>query len=166
MIKNYFKTAFRNVWKNKNFTIINIAGLAAGIAVCLCIFLIIQFELSFDNFHTKKDRIYRIITEQQNADGPRPTSGVPFPLPRAMHNDFPSMITTAVYSNRDDQIIIPDETNGQTVKKIKEERGVFFAEPSFFKIFDFPLLAGEYASLKDPNTALLSRSTAEKYFGD
>lgn len=166
MIKNYFKTAFRNLWRNKNFTVINVAGLAVGIAVCLCIFLVIQFELSFDNFHTKKDRIYRIITEQQNADGARPTSGVPFPLPKAMNNDFSSMVSTAVYSDRDDQIIIPDEDNGQTVKKIKEEQGVFFAEPSFFKIFDLPLLAGEYASLKDPNTALLTKATAEKYFGD
>ena len=137
MIKNYFKTAFRNLLRNKNFTIINIAGLAVGIAVCLCIFLVIQFELSFDNFHAKKDRIYRVITEQQNADGARPTSGVPFPLPKAMHNDFSSMVSTVVYSNRDDQIIITDETNGQTVKKIKEEQGVFFAGPSFFIIFVF-----------------------------
>jgi len=166
MIKNYFKTAFRNLWRNKNFTVINVAGLAVGIAVCLCIFLVIQFELSFDDFHSNKDRIYRVITQQQNADGPRPTSGVPFPLPRAMHNDFPSMVSTAVYSDRDDQIIVMDETNGQPIKKIKEEQGVFFAEPSFFKIFDFPLLAGEYASLKDPNTALLSKTTAEKYFDD
>lgn len=166
MIKNYFKTAFRNLWRNKNFTVINVAGLAVGIAVCLCIFLVIQFELSFDNFHTKKDRIYRIITEQQNADGARPTSGVPFPLPKAMHNDFPSMVSTAVYAERDDQVLIPGGANGQAVKKIKEEQGVFFAEPSFFKIFDYPLLAGEYASLKDPNTALLTKSTAEKYFGD
>ncbi|MEO6253273.1 MAG: ABC transporter permease [Ferruginibacter sp.] len=166
MLKNYFKTAFRNLWRNKNFTSINVAGLAVGIAVCLAIFLIIQFELSFDNFHAKKDRIYRVITEQQNADGPLPTAGVPYPLPRAMHNDFPSIVSTGIYSDRDDQIIIPDETNEQSFKKFKEDRGVFFAEPSFFKIFDFPLLAGEYASLKNPNTALLTKATAEKYFGD
>ena len=125
-----------------------------------------QFELSFDNFHAKKGRIYRVITEQQNADGARPTAGVPYPLPRAIHNDFPSMVSTAIYSDRDDQIIVPDETNAQSFKKFKEDRGVFFAEPSFFKIFDFPLLAGEYASLKDPNTALLTKATAEKYFSD
>jgi putative ABC transport system permease protein len=166
MIKNYFKTAFRNLWRNKNFTIINVSGLAVGIAVCLIIFLIVQFELSFDNFHAKKDRIYRVITEQQNADGPRPTRGVPYPLAGAFHNDFPSIISTAVNSNRNDQILIPDETNAQSFKKFKEESGVFFAEPSFFQIFDFKFLAGNYASLKDPNNALLSRSTAEKYFGD
>ncbi|MGB5008642.1 MAG: ABC transporter permease [Ferruginibacter sp.] len=166
MIRNYFKTAIRNLWRNKNFTIINVSGLAVGIAVCLIIFLVIQFELSFDNFHAKKDRIYRVITEQQNEDGARPTSGVPFPLPGALHNDFPSMLSTAIYSNRDDQLIVPDETNAHSFKKFKEDRGVFFAEPSFFKIFDFPLLAGEYESLKDPNNALLTKATAEKYFGD
>ena len=166
MLKNYFKTAFRNLWRNKNFTIINISGLAVGMAVCLCIFLIIQFELSFDKFHSKKDRIYRIYTEQQNEDGARPTSGVPYPLPKAIHNDFPSMTASAVYSDRDDQIIIADESNQQSFKKFKEQEGVFFVEPSFLQIFDFPLLAGEYTSLKDPNTALLTKSTAEKYFGD
>ncbi len=166
MLKNYFKTAFRNLWRNKNFAIINISGLAVGIAVCLCIFLIIQFELSFDNFHSKKERIYRVYTEQQNEDGARPTSGVPYPLPKAIHNDFPSMTASAVYSDRDDQIIIADEANEHSFKKFKEPQGVFFVEPSFLQIFDFPLLAGEYASLKDPNTALLTRSTAEKYFGD
>ncbi len=166
MIKNYFKTAFRNLWRNKNFTIINISGLAVGIAVCLCIFLIIQFELSFDNFHSKKERIYRVYTNQQNEEGARSTSGVPYPLPKAIQNDFPSMLSTPVYSDRDDQIMITDETSQQSVKKIKEPNGVFFAEPAFLQIFDFPLLAGEYVSLKNPGTALLTKSTAEKYFGE
>ncbi len=166
MIKNYFKTAFRNLWRNKNFTFINIAGLAVGITVCLVIFLIIQFELSFDNFHSKKDHIYRIISERQNADGLKRTAGVPYPLPATLHNDFPSLVSSAVYQDRDNQIIIQDEQNTQAIKKFKEEGGVFFVEPAFFKIFDYPLLGGEYNSLKDPNTAVLSKETAERYFGD
>ncbi|HKC35322.1 MAG TPA: ABC transporter permease, partial [Chitinophagaceae bacterium] len=108
MIKNYFKTAFRNLWRKKNFTLINITGLAVGIAVCLVIFIIIQFELSFDNFHKNKDRIYRILTEEHSADGIRRTRGVPFPLPTAMHNDFPALKSSAIYTMGDDQIIIPD----------------------------------------------------------
>lgn len=165
MIKNYFKTAFRNLWRNKNFTVINVAGLAAGIAVCLVIFLIIQFELSFDNFHGKKDRIYRILTQLHSEDGMRPTAGVPFPLPTAMHNDFASIKSTGVFSDGNDQIIITDE-KGNTIKKFKEENGVFFAEPSFFEIFNFPLLSGEWQSLKEPNTAVITKETAERYFGD
>ena len=61
MLKNYFKTAFRNLVRNRNYTVLNIAGLAVGIAVCMVIFIIIQFQSSFDNFHAKKDRIYRVL---------------------------------------------------------------------------------------------------------
>ena len=165
MFRNYLKTAFRNLWRNKNFTFINISGLAVGIAVCLTIFLIIQFELSFDNFHSKKDRIYRILTEQHSEDGVRQTAGVPFPLPTVMHHDFASMKTSGVYNIGNDQILLTDD-KGQTQKKFKEETGVFFAEPSFFEMFDFPLLAGDYKSLKDPNTAVITKETAERYFGD
>ena len=166
MIKNYFKTAFRNLWRKKNFTLINITGLAVGIAVCLVIFIIIQFELSFDNFHKNKDRIYRILTEEHSANGIRRTRGVPFPLPTTMHNDFPALKSSAIYTMGDDQIIIPDVASGQTQKKFKEKDGVFYAEPSLFEIFDFPLLAGDYKTLKDPNTALITKETAERYFGD
>ena len=166
MIKNYFKTAFRNLRRNKIFTFINITGLAVGIAVCLAIFLIIQFELSFDNFHKNKNRIYRILTEMHNADGIRHSRGVPYPLPTAMHNDFPSLKSSAVYSSGDDQIVIPNERSGATLKKFKEEDGVLYVEPTFFEIFDFPLLAGDYRSLKDPNTVIITKETAERYFGD
>lgn len=166
MIKNYFKTAFRNLWRNKNFAGINIAGLAVGISVCLVIFLIIRFELSFDEFHSNKNRIYRLLSVSRNEDGERKSAGVPYPVPTTLHNDFPSMLSTAVYSDRDDQIVIPDESNKGIQKKFKEEGGVFFVEPAFFKIFDFPLIAGEHHSLKEPNTAVLTKSTAERYFGD
>src|SRR6266478_3736045 len=109
MIKNYLKTAFRSLWRNKNFTIVNITGLAVGIAVCLAIFLIIQFELSFDNFHSKKDRIYRILTEIHSGDGVKKTAGVPFPLPITMHNDFASLKSSGVYNVGDDQILLTDD---------------------------------------------------------
>ena len=61
MIKNYFKTAFRNLLRNKSYAAINITGLAVGISACLLIFLVIQFETSFDTFHKKKDRIHRVV---------------------------------------------------------------------------------------------------------
>lgn len=166
MIRNYFKTAFRNLWRNRSFTIINIAGLAVGIAVCLIIFMVIQFERSFDNFHAKKDRIYRIVSERHSEDGMFKSSGVPYPLPTAFHSDYPGIISTVVSKDRNVQIVIPDEKTGSTIRKFREEDGFYLAEPSFFQIFDFPLIAGEYTSLKDPNTAVISRSTATRYFGD
>ena len=165
MFRNYFKTAFRNLSRHKNYAIINIAGLAVGIAICIAIFVLIQFETSFDDFHSKKDRIYRVLTEYHHADAPMfYGKGIPYPMPVGLKTTFPQIEAVApVYGDHNDQVLILDE-NGATVKKFKEESGVFFTDPSFFKIFDFPLLAGSYASLKDPNNVLLTKEIAEKYF--
>jgi len=168
MLKNYFKTAFRSLRRNKNYTIINIAGMAVGIAVCMIIFIIIQFHTSFDNFHAKKARIYRVLTEFHNADAATISYGkdVPFSMATGLKTAFPQLEqVAAVWESQNDQLLIPDD-NGTPVKTFKEQRGVFFTEPSFFALFDFPLLAGSYASLKDPNNVLLTKEVAEKYFGD
>src|SRR5829696_9008444 len=88
MIKNYFKTAFRNLLRNKSYAAINITGLAVGIAACLLIFLVIQYESSFDTFHKKKDRIYRVVSEFKSPDGTSYSPGVPFPVTEALRVDF------------------------------------------------------------------------------
>ena len=168
MIKNYFKTAFRNLTRRKNYAIINIAGLAAGIAICLVMFMIIRYEMSFDDYHKKKDRIYRVLTEYHHADAPDIFygKGVPSPLPAALKTNFPQAEKiAAVYSERNDQIQVLDD-NGSVIKKFKEESGVFFTEPSLFDIFDFKWLAGNASSLKNPNSVVLTKTIAEKYFGD
>ena len=166
MFKNYFKTAFRNLNRNKNYTIINIAGLAVGIAVCMMIFIIIQFQTSFDNFHSKKDRIYRVLTEYHHEDAANTGKDVPFPLPGGLKTTFDQIEQVApVWASHNDILLIADY-NGTGIKAFKENKGVFFTGPSFFKIFDYPLLAGSYESLKDPNNVLLTKEIAEKYFGD
>ena len=168
MIRNYFKTAFRSLIRNTNYTIINIAGLAVGIAVCMMIFIIIQFQTSFDNFHPKKDCIHRVLTEYHNTESANIFYGkdVPFPMPTGLKTSFPQIEQVApIFASQNDQLIVPDN-NGTTIKTFKEQRGVFFTAPSFFEMFDFPLLAGSYASLKDPNNVLLTKEMAEKYFGD
>ena len=168
MFKNYFKTAFRNLTRNRSYTIINIAGLVVGIAVCMMIFIIIQFQTSFDNFHSKKDRIYRLLTEYHHTDVAEIAYGkdVPFPVPEGLKTAFPQVEQVApIFASHDDQLLIPDD-NGTTIKTFKEDKGVFFTEPSFFKMFDFPLLAGSYESLKEPNNVLLTKEMAVKYFGD
>jgi ABC-type antimicrobial peptide transport system permease subunit len=168
MFKNYFKTAFRTLIRNRNYTIINIAGMAVGIAVCMMIFIIIQFQTSFDNFHPKKDRIYRVLTEYHHADAANAIYGkdVPFPLPAGLKTAFPQIEQIApIFASHDDNLLIPDNS-GATIKQFKEYKGVFFTAPSFFTMFDFPLLAGSYESLKEPNNVLLTKEVAEKYFGD
>ena len=168
MFKNYFKTAFRSLIRNRNYTIINIAGLAVGIAVCMMIFIIIQFQTSFDNFHSKKDRTYRVLTEYHHADAANISYGkdVPFPMPAGLKTAFPQIEQVApIFASHDDKLLIPDD-KATTIKQFKEDKGVFFTEPSFFKMFDFHLLSGSYASLNDRNNVLLPKSIAEKYFGD
>ena len=166
MFKNYFKTAFRSLIRNRNYTIINIAGLAVGIAVCLMIFIIIQYQTSFDNFHSKKDRIYRVLTEYHHANETNTGKDVPFPMPEGLKTTFAQIEQVApVWASHNDKLLIQDH-NGPTIKAFKEDKGVFFTEPSFFKIFDYPLLEGSYESLKDPNNVLLTKEIAEKYFGD
>jgi putative ABC transport system permease protein len=168
MIKNYVKTAFRSLNRTRNYTMINIAGLAVGIAVCTMIFIIIQFQTSFDTFHAKKDRIYRVVTEYHDADNAKIDlwKDVPFSMPKGLKTAFPQFEEVApVYESHNDQLLIPDE-KGITIKAFKEDQGVFFTAPSFFKMFDFPLLVGSYESLKDPGNVLLTKEMAEKYFGD
>lgn len=168
MLKNYFTIAWRNLKRNKSYTAINIAGLAAGIAVCMMIFIIIQFQTSFDTFHPKKDRVYRVLTESHHAgaSGITYAKNVPFPMPTALKTAFPQLEQVApVYASHNDEIQVLDNS-GTPVKNFKEGSGVFYTSPAFFNMFDFPLLAGSYESLKDPGNVLLSKEIAETYFGD
>jgi putative ABC transport system permease protein len=169
MVQNYFKSAFRSLRRNRNYTLINIAGLSAGIAICLVIFIIIRFETSFDGFHSKKERIYRVLTEYHHP-GDKPIfygAAAPTPLAGIIKHEFPELKkTSGIFASGNDQVLILDE-NGQTEKKFKEKKGLFAVEPDFFDIFDFPWLAGSPSgSLRNLNSAVLTKETAEKYFGD
>jgi putative ABC transport system permease protein len=168
MLRNYFRISLRNLKRNKGYAIINILGLSMGIAICLLIFLVISFETSFDNFHKKKDRIYRVLTEYHHADSKEIFygRGVPFGFPNAIRSGLKQVGETAtIFADHDVQLNIPGPDNN-TPKKFKEENGVFYMTPSFFKIFDFPLLSGSYESLSDPDNTMITEETAKKYFGD
>src|ERR1700760_2936017 len=101
MIRNYIKTAWRNLLRNKSYAAINVVGLAVGIAACLLIFLIIQFETSFDNFHSKKDHIYRLNTVFTGPDGVHPGSGTSLPEAEALRIDFPQLKSVAAILRND-----------------------------------------------------------------
>jgi putative ABC transport system permease protein len=165
MLKNYLKTAWRSLLRNKSYTIINITGLGIGIAACLLIFLVVNFETSFDDYHAKKDRIYRVITERHTPDGIKYKGGVPMPVAPALRVDYAQLPQVAsVFNNYNLQMNVADEHTGQ-VKKFNDD-DVYFAEPQMFKIFDFEWLGGDKQSaLTEPNTVILSQRIAEKYFG-
>jgi len=167
MIRNHFKTAWRNLLRNKSYAAINIVGLAIGIAACLLIFLIVQFETSFDTFHSKKDHIYRVITVFHNPDGIHPSSGTPLPISEGLRIDFPQLKqVSAIFQNDGSHYTVGDGKLGQPVKKFKEDYA-YYIEPQFFKIFDFGWLAGNAnTALSEPNTVVLTRDEADKFFGN
>ncbi len=141
------------------YMLINILGLSLGIACAILIFVLVRYHLSFDNFHPDSDRIYRINTEFHD-DGTKLYQGVPAPLGRTFAGEFPfaeKMARVATYENA--LISLPGGN-----RKFVEEKGVAFADASFFDIFSFPLERGTWHS--DANTALITQSLAKKYFGD
>ena len=166
MIKNYLKIAFRNLYRNKAYTLLNMLGLAIGMGAALLIFLVIQFETSYDNFHPKKNSIYRIGTEFHNQDGIGYSSGAAFPVGPQLRLDFPQLKEVASFFKLGDgQITFENTATGQ--QKKLNEKNIFYAEPEFFRMFNFEWIAGDpKASLTEPKQVVLTQETAEKYFGD
>lgn len=166
MIQNYFKIAIRSLLRNKSYASINAIGLAVGIAACLLLFLIVQFESSFDNFHTKKDRIHQVVSEFHYG-GVSYGEGSPMPVPMALRTDYPQLEKVAGIAATGAQINIYNAKKQSVEKKFKDEGGMFYAEPEFFEMFDFPMLSGDPKTmLSEPYTAILTQEMAEKFFGD
>jgi predicted permease len=164
MIKNYIKTAWRSLLRNKSYAAINIVGLAVGIAACMLIFLVVQFETSFDNFHSKKDHIYRVATEFSSPDGVYLSSGTPLPIAEGLRLDFPQLKQVAAIMKNGSHYSV--KSNGQAIKKFKED-DAYYAEPQFFEMFDFGWLAGDKKrALAEPNSVVLAQEEAEKFFGN
>jgi putative ABC transport system permease protein len=168
MFRNHIKIALRSLWRKKGFALLNILGLAVGLASALVIFLVIRNEESYDTFHTKRDRIYRIGTNLYFNSGEVGHYGDgTVLLGDAFRQDFPQAEKVAATMRVSvTQFIIPGHTVG-TEHRFKETEGVFYVEPALFDILDFPWLEGTPgAALKDPYAIALSRSVAEKWFGD
>jgi putative ABC transport system permease protein len=166
MLKNYLKTAWQNLRSHKSYVTINTIGLAVGISACLLIFLLIQYETSFDNFHKNKERIYRVAAATKTKNGMNYSQGSAFPVAEALRIDYPQLEHVArIYGRDNQQITLLNDKGNASQKKFKEN--VFFAEPEFFDIFNFPFLAGDSkTALSEINTAVITQETAEKYFGD
>jgi ABC-type antimicrobial peptide transport system permease subunit len=165
MFKNYLKTALRNISRQKGSTIINISGLTLGITGSLVLFLMVVYMSSFDNFHTKRDRIYRVVSTSEGNQGTDYQSGVPSVLPEAFRADFSEAEEVVFTSYRDNSLVVVPQRTGES-KKFQEERGVVYTEPNFFKVFDRKIIVGDAAKgLDDPNEAILSVSWAKRYFG-
>ncbi len=159
MFKNYFKTAWRNLVKNKIFSFINVLGLTIGITVCMMIFLFIMNEFSVDRFHKNGDRIYRVMRSFEDEGKQSSVAYLSGPYASALLNDFNGEILKAVRVNPTNNLV----TFGD---KSFNEKKVYDVDSNFFSLFSFPLLRGNAADvLKYPGNVVLTETTAKKYFG-
>lgn len=163
MLKNFFKVALRNLLKRKTYTLINILGLATGMAVCLLIILFVQSELGYDSQHEKGKDIYRIVLDRQYPDRTTSYSFIPQSIGAAVKAEFPEVKdVTRVFNFAGD--------NGNFFLKIGdktfEERKVFGVDSNFFNLFTCKMLKGDAATaLMKPNSVVINESTAKRYFG-
>jgi putative ABC transport system permease protein len=158
MFRNYLKIAFRNLWKRRAFSLINILGLAVGMTACFLIFLYVQFELSYDSFHSRTDRIYRLVCDIKTPTNTIRADGPAFPVLPNIKNEFPE-VESAV------RIVGTSLLLRKGDIKFQEENALF-ADPAFFQMFDFVLIQGDSrTALKDPFSVVFTESAAKKYFG-
>ena len=161
MIKNYFKTAWRNIWKNKTFSAINIFGLSVGVAAFLLIVNYLRFEYSYDDAHLKKDRIYRVPMVVAEKDGKEQTFAFTYPaVAPALKKDFPEIAEAARFRRQGGIVKYGD-------LKIIEPGTLYYADSSLFNIFSFRFKKGNaVTAFKELNDAVITEATAKKYFGD
>ncbi|MCR6721284.1 MAG: ABC transporter permease [Chitinophagaceae bacterium] len=167
MFRNYLKIAFRQLWRNKAFSIINITGLAVGLAACLLLFVVVRYELSYDQFLPGNDRVFGIVTQNKNAEYTSHTAGVPEPALHDLRMKFPDITIGSLYSSNGSQVTILGENANESVgDKYIENSGIFFADPEWFEVFPYDWTLGTKDVLKEPGTVVLTQDMANKYFGD
>ena len=159
MFKNYLKISLRNLLRYKGYSLINIVGLAIGITCTIMIFLFVQDEMSFDNFHTKSDRLYRLNKKVTHQTGGTEWHAItPGLMGPTMVSDFPEVEQSLRLLPWFDDVLM---TRGETSLKVSN---VVFADSNFFDIFDFRLLQGNAkTALVEPLSIILSEKTAGKF---
>jgi putative ABC transport system permease protein len=160
MLKNYFKTAWRNLFRNKFYSFINIAGLTAGLAIGILILLWVQDELSFDGFHKNSGNIYRVELFGGTGASKQIWESTVAPIGPLAKQELPEV---------QDQVRITGNWLFSLYKykeKVFSEQNVAFADPSLFRIFDFPLVEGNTAKpFANDNSVVITKKTAKRYFG-
>ncbi|MCI0692120.1 ABC transporter permease [candidate division KSB1 bacterium] len=162
MFKNYLKIALRNLLRHKIHTLINIAGLAVGIACCILILLFVRNEITYDRFHEKADQIYRVYKFEKRTDGDHRLASLPPPLALALTEEFPEIERTVRFFLPFNEATKPVRYGDNWL-----EEKVHFADADFFAVFTFPLLKGNPATaLRDPDAVVLGENFAATCFGN
>lgn len=159
MLQNYFKIAWRNLVKGKLFSIINLVGLSIGTAVVIMLMLFVKNEWTFDTFHSQSAHIYRTWVKEHFKGEILFNSTTPLLLGDELKNNFPEILETARYMRVNSLV-----RNGSFTE---EENDVFYVDPAFLQIFDFPLLKGQKESVfTNLNQVVITEEIGQKYFGD
>ena len=159
MLKNYIKVTFRNLMRHKGFYFINIVGLTIGIICFILIGLFVQDELSYDRYHENADQIYRVGIKAKVFDDEFHAVTSPLPMAKTLVQDFPEVVASVRLRRYGASDVYYED------KVFSEERW-FYADETFFDVFTVPFIQGDpKTALIEPNTIVLTRSTALKYFG-
>jgi putative ABC transport system permease protein len=159
MIEHYLKVLIRNFRRQRSYSLINMASLVIGLSCGILVLLFVKNEFSYDRYHANGDQIYRVLREHQGDDVWSNSSE--HPLAAALKADFPEVVKATRLKKNDEVGVVE---NGE--KRFYEE-GLYFADQDLLEIFTFPLVSGDASSaLREPFSVLLTRSMAEKYFGD
>lgn len=161
MLKNYFKTAWRNLLKNKFYSLINISGLSVGLAVGILILLWVQYEFSFDGFHSNEENIYKLENMVGTGTSRQLWTETASPIGKLAKNEIPGVkdMVRISFNGYYDLFKYGDKTFTSGYK--------YFTDPSLFTIFDFPLIKGNIANpYPDDNSVVMTESLAKKYFGN
>lgn len=164
MFKSYAKTVLRNLRKHAGYTLINVAGLAVGLACCILIVLFIRQQVTYDRFHNKADQIYRLATDVNGQNGQ--VTEMAFssaPMAAALQADFPEIEQTVRLFGQ--YGVMRNDQQGEAMAQ--QVQSVTFVDSTFFEVFDFSLIQGNPGTVLDaPNTIVLSEAMVERYFGD
>ena len=165
MIKNYLTVAFRNLWKNKVFSLINILGLAIGICASLIIFLIVQHDFTFDKFHKDSERIYRVVSNFKFGGETYHNSGVSYPMAENAGKAISGLeIASPFYVEGDVKVGIPNAATG-IPQIFKKQKGFVLADENYFQLVPYQWLAGSpKQSLNELFQVVLTESRAKLYF--
>lgn len=168
MIKHNFLLAVRNILRNLNYSILNIGGLAIGLASFIFIIIYINDELKYDKFHEKADRIYRVNRFYNSNDVDEDAATLSFPAGPALQFDYPDIVENVVrfFNNFSKQTFIEYRSDDDKIVKFNES-GFCFVDSTVFEVFTFPFIDGvQENALSRPNTIVITESIAKKYFGD
>ena len=168
MIKNYFKTAWRNIIRNKAFSFINVFGLSIGISAALVIFLIVHYEFSFDKFEKDKDRIYRVVIDAKFNGIEGHSSGVQAPLSNAIRNEVTGVeLTVPLMQFQGDgtaKVSVKNKTSPTPVV-FKKQPGIVFTNQQYFQLLNYKWIAGsQKVAMENPFSVVLTESRAREYF--